>query len=368
MLPKLKPELIERFLTGNCPPFNDWESFAADEHTHRVYVYGGVRPRDKSLSPTRDFYCLCLKTFKWFKVKVSPVSSDQQLLPALGEPAVAIMTLNSRSYMFLFGGFDSSSRATTNRLISIDLETYIWQYVDVSDSCILPRMSAAMVGVNDELFIFGGRQLYHDELPGILPSFSIATFQQDRGWTWVVKDQVYPSNVRLGHSLKASLIDNRGTVLLSRGWFDNTKAFDLSPEGIVLFDTPSRKLYSGYGTLGEFPKEMAWHLHGPVKFSSKVSGTCFAAWIPYPNTKTLIPEIWLYVPPPIKQFYCLGLRDALWEMGCDMQSLITVGGRAFIMGSQEGHDDDTGYESARIGETEKQPQPCWDVAVELLSG
>ncbi|KAK7026950.1 hypothetical protein R3P38DRAFT_2527240, partial [Favolaschia claudopus] len=85
------------------------------------------------------------------------------------------------------------------------------------------RMSAAVVGVNDELFIFGGRQLYHDELPGILPSFSIATFQQDRGWTWVVKDQVYPSNVRLGHSLKASLIDNRGTVLLSRGWFDNTK-------------------------------------------------------------------------------------------------------------------------------------------------
>lgn len=52
-------------LRGDQPTFNDWESFVIDYQREILYSYGGVRPYDKSITPTSDFHCLDLKTMEW---------------------------------------------------------------------------------------------------------------------------------------------------------------------------------------------------------------------------------------------------------------------------------------------------------------
>ncbi|KAK7059469.1 hypothetical protein R3P38DRAFT_3167868 [Favolaschia claudopus] len=356
------PDLLLRHLAGNAPTMNDWESFVVHEDTQRLYSYGGIRPYDKTLAPTSDLHCLDLNTLRWSNLTTllrfrsshqSPVSRE---LPALTETAVAIMNLDDRPHMFLFGGFDAAKQTPTSTLIAIELDALVWYHVCFPGPSVLPRLSATMVAVKNQLIIFGGRTEYRDDSP-TLSTFSIAAFDSCAGWTWTRLDRTFPPNLpRLGYGMQATLIDNSACVLLTGGW-----PFDLSKANMVLFDLSSLTMRSVGVTSGKFPKTVAWHVLGTIT-DSMPSVVILATWVPYAGGNGhLVPEIWLYMPAPIAQIRCADLRGRLWHLELDMQSFIVAGSRAFLLGSRDGHDDD----AEAMGHCQRI-LPCWDIAVEVF--
>ncbi|KAK6987841.1 hypothetical protein R3P38DRAFT_3099082 [Favolaschia claudopus] len=311
------PDLLLRHLAGNAPTMNDWESFVVHEDTQRLYSYGGIRPYDKTFAPTSDLHCLDLNTLRTLlRFRSSHQSPVSRELPALTETAVAIMNLDDRPHMFLFGGFDAAKQTPTSTLIAIELDALVWYHVCFPGPSVLPRLSATMVAVKNQLIIFGGRTEYRDDSP-TLSTFSIAAFDSCAGWTWTCLDRTFPPNLpRLGYGMQATLIDNSACVLLTGGWVDNTEA--------VL-----AKLSTSHST----SQTLTWH--------SMPSVVILATWVPYAGGNGhLVPEIWLYMPAPIAQIRCADLRGRLWHLELDMQSFIVAGSRAFLLGSRDGHDDD----------------------------
>ncbi|KAJ7856957.1 hypothetical protein B0H14DRAFT_703945, partial [Mycena olivaceomarginata] len=174
-------------LKGEQPILNDWESFVIDHRHERLYSYGGVRPCDRTIAPTSDFHCLDLRTMVCrnlcpvLRFRSLACTQEDQLefkkLPALMEPASALVSLAGGTYMFLFGGHDPESQAPTANLISIDLDLFIWWYTDVRGTPIVPRMSATMLAIRNRLFIFAGRTQWNDDSPAIA-TYSVAIYNQ----------------------------------------------------------------------------------------------------------------------------------------------------------------------------------------------
>ena len=130
--------------------------------------------------------------------------------------------------MFLFGGHDPESQRTTADLIVIDLELFIWWYADVRGTSIVPRLSASMVAIKDQLFIFGGRSKWEDDSPGI-GTYSIAEYSPQTQWTWTISDIPIPPNIPpLGYGIQATPIDGRN-ILLTRGWVGDAEVCPVNP-------------------------------------------------------------------------------------------------------------------------------------------
>ncbi|KAJ7847269.1 hypothetical protein B0H14DRAFT_2357234 [Mycena olivaceomarginata] len=244
-------------LKGEQPTLNDWESFVIDHQRERLYSYGGVQPYDKTIAPTSDFHCLDLKTMEWrnlcpllrFCPLAVPFHTEDHLefkkLPALMEPASSLISLSSGTYMFLFGGHDPESQAPTANLIAIDLDLLIWWYVEVHGTPIVPRMSATMVAIRNQLFIFGGRTQWSDDCPAIA-TYSIAIYNPQSQWTWAISDESMPPETPpLGYGIQAIPIDDGEKILLTRGWVENTEVGRMEKnDGIPMVADPCSRLTS----------------------------------------------------------------------------------------------------------------------------
>ncbi|KAJ7870161.1 hypothetical protein B0H14DRAFT_2726315, partial [Mycena olivaceomarginata] len=361
-------------LKGEQPTLNDWESFVIDHQRERLYSYGGVRPYDKAIAPTSDFHCLDLKTMEWrnlcpllrfcplalpFRTKEDRL--EVKKLPALMEPASALISLSGGTYMFLFGGYDPESQAPTANLIAIDLDLLIWWYADVCGTPIVPRMSATMVAIKNRLFIFGGRTQWKDDSPAIA-TYSIAIYDPQSQWTWAISDEFMPPETPpLGYGIQAIPIDDGEKILLTRGWVDNTEPFNLSGDTIILFHTENYTSESATGTTGSFPSGIRWHLVGSIAGPHLTPSVAIAAWVTHNDMDdVLVPEIWQYFLPPVGRICCLNLRETFWDLKLDFQSFVTAGTRMLLFGSEEGHDDE-----AEVQDNIERCLPRWDVAIEI---
>ncbi|KAJ7709099.1 hypothetical protein B0H14DRAFT_2646503 [Mycena olivaceomarginata] len=302
-----------RLLLKETSPHSMTESFVVDHQREKLYSYGGVRPYDKSLTPTSDFHCLDLRTMEWQNIGPSlrfrPIAdpcltaqSDLKKLPALMEPASAIISVSGGTYMFLFGGHDPESQGPTANLIAIDLDLLIWWYADVNGTPIVPRIN--------QLFIFGGRSKSDDDSPGIA-TYSVAVYDPQTQWTWTVSDGPMPPDLPpLGYGIQAIPIDDGEQILLTRGWVENTE-------------------------------------------------------VPHNDTEdVLVPEIWQYFLPPIRRIRCLNLRETFWDLNLDLQSFVTVGNRMLLFGSEEGHDDEADAQDDDETQVDRH-LPRWDIAIEI---
>ncbi|KAJ7932322.1 hypothetical protein B0H13DRAFT_2179455 [Mycena leptocephala] len=286
-------------------------------------------------------------------------------LPALNEPASSLTSVDGGTYMFLFGGHDPKSKRVTADLIAINLDSFIWWYVDVPGPPVVPRMSASMVAIRNRIFIFGGRNKFEDDSSGIA-AYSIAVYSPQAEWTWAVSDRPLPSALPpLGYSIRATPIDDGAEILLTRGYVDNSEPFSLSPNTIILFDTENHNFRTASETMGNFPSGIRWHLLGsivaggspPENHSNFPPSVVLAAWVPHTDAEdVLVPEIWQYFLTPLPQIRCLNLRETFLNL--DLHSFVAVGNRMLLFGSEEGHNHDEAHENL----------PQWDFAIEVSSG
>ncbi|KAJ7883639.1 hypothetical protein B0H14DRAFT_2214073, partial [Mycena olivaceomarginata] len=326
-------------LTGDRPPLNDWESFVIDHQRERLYSYGGVAPYDKTYTPTSDFYCLNLRTMKWENIGPSLRfrKLDSQLvpkeLPALNEPASSLTSVDGGTYMFLFGGHDPKSKKVTADLIAINMDSFIWWYVEIPGSPA-PRMSATMVAIRNKIFIFGGRNKFEDDSSGIA-AYSMAVYNPQAGWTWAVSDRPLPSALSpLGYSIRATPMDDGAEILLTRGYVDNSEPFSLSSDTSILFDTENHNFRTANGTTGNFPSGIRWHLLGSMvagpenHFNASI---VLVAWVPHTGAEDiLVPEIWQYFVAPLPHIRCLNLQESFLNL--DLHSFVAVGNRMLLFG------------------------------------
>ncbi|KAJ7826531.1 hypothetical protein B0H13DRAFT_2120839, partial [Mycena leptocephala] len=355
-------------LTGDKPSLNDWESFVIDHQRERLYSYGGVAPYDKSYTPTSDFHCLDLRTMEWKNISPSlrfrkdATESVFKELPALNEPASALMLIDSGTFMFLFGGYDPRSKSVTADLIAINLDSLLWWYVDVRGSPVVPRMSASMVATRNRIFIFGGRSKFEDDCPGI-STYSIAVYNSQVESTWAVSDRPLPSALPpLGYSIRAIRINEGAEILLTRGYVEHSEPFSLSPDTIILFNTENHNFTTASKTMGNFPSGIRWHLLGSIVAAgpspeNHPPSVVLVAWVPHTFAKdVLVPEIWQYLLAPLPHIRCLNLQETF--LNHDLHSFIVVGNRMLLLGSEEGHDS---QDEAHV----KLPE--WDFAIEVSS-
>ncbi|KAJ7920363.1 hypothetical protein B0H13DRAFT_1484523, partial [Mycena leptocephala] len=331
-------------LTGDKPSLNDWESFVIDHQREKLYSYGGVAPYDKSYTPTSDFHCLDLRTMEWKNISPSlrfrkdATESVFKELPALNEPASALMLIDSGTFMFLFGGYDPRSKSVTADLIAINLDLLLWWYVDVRGSPVVPRTSASMVATRNRIFIFGGRSKFEDDCPGI-STYSIAVYNSQVESMWAVSDRPLPSALPpLGYSIRAIPINEGAEILLTRGYVEHSEPFSLSPDTIILFDTENHNFTTASKTMGNFPSGIRWHLLGSIVAAGPSPenyppSVVLVAWVPHTFAEdVLVPEIWEYLLAPLPQIPCLNLRETF--LNHDLHSFIAVGNWMLLLGSK----------------------------------
>ncbi|KAJ7932306.1 hypothetical protein B0H13DRAFT_1531526, partial [Mycena leptocephala] len=168
----------------------DRDSWTQNTGHGMVYMYGGVRPQDRSNTPTCDFHCLDLKRMQrrnlTNSLKFRPRNhifdpfwkEDENLeirhLHALTEASTALISVGGGTSFMLFGGHDAHN--PTSDLITVDLDLLTWWYIEVQGTPLRPRMGVhGRVAVNNRLFIFGGRDQFIDNSP-IIRTYSIAEY------------------------------------------------------------------------------------------------------------------------------------------------------------------------------------------------
>ncbi|KAJ7206512.1 hypothetical protein GGX14DRAFT_637403 [Mycena pura] len=398
---QLKEPLVHKKirLTGQKPSFNDWEVYAVDSKRERLFLYGGVRPHDENFIPTCDFHCLDLRTMRWSNLTNSlkfrprqqvfdPFLKDEniasQQLPALTDAACSIVSVGGGSYFFLFGGHNGVN--ATSDLIAIDLDLSVWWFVDIQGAPIRPRMSASMVSINNQLFIFGGRDQFTANAPAI-HTYSIAEYSPQTRWTWRISDGPMPADVpSLGYSMQATPVYDGQKILLLQGRV-NDQPINISRESAVLFHIQNHTFQDSRTTMGNFPRDMCWYRvasldSGPqnfppaspptprrrgrppknppaaappaqqIHFSSSV---VIFGWIKHTGDH-LVAEAWHYMLPPAERIRCLDLKEQFWELDLDLQLFFAVGNRLFLLGSGgEKFPSEEGHEV-----------PVWDFRLNLL--
>ncbi|KAJ7869593.1 hypothetical protein B0H14DRAFT_2571772 [Mycena olivaceomarginata] len=253
----------------------------SDAYGDRVERYGGARPYDTSNTLTSDFRCLDLRAIEWKDISPSlrfhPAGDkdleqlDFKKLPALMEPATALTYVSG-------GTYNPDSQGPTADLIAIDLNLFIWWYIDVRGTPIVPRLSASMVAIKSQLFIFGGRSKWEDDSPGI-GTYSIAPFT-------------------------------------------------LSPDTSILFHIQTFTFRTVSETVGNFasgPVVSAGFYGGRVTSPKFPPSVVVIAWVRC--EQALVPEILQYLLP-LAQIRCLDLHETFWNL--NLHSFAVVGNRMLL--------------------------------------
>jgi hypothetical protein len=134
--------------------------------------------------------------------------------------SATFLNINGGRFVFLFGGHDASKDRGTSDLIAIDLDELTWWYVKVEGGPINDRIQASLVGIDNRLYIFGGKKEFDDA--GRAPSFTsycvTEYFSGRREWRWTACDQPYPAGLpSLGSGGRAIPVYANKKILLTPG-------------------------------------------------------------------------------------------------------------------------------------------------------
>ncbi|KAK0194615.1 hypothetical protein F5146DRAFT_444383 [Armillaria mellea] len=345
-------------MTGSLPYFNDHGCVAVDDKDGEIYMFGGKRPGTDDLCC--DFNVCDVRTMKWenwtnsFSREFSPTGP----LPPLQNASATFLKIHGWRYVFLFGGYDGTE--INSQLIAINVNTKVWSVVPV-EGTVAPRMDAAMVGIGNRLYVFGGRQRFdHDS--SNLNSYSIAECTDAR-WKWICKDVPYPPHVPdLGFGGKALTVYGGKQVLLTVGRISTNAHIDMNPGNTVLFHCKHCTFQFASQTEGIFPTGLHWYFAHMIEASPPVSNpgppargrkpiafvpapppadpyAIICGWVASPfsiDDSYLVPELYRYKLPPIQEVECLDVKQKLWELELDLQYFIAIGRRLYMFG----HDSD----------------------------
>ncbi|KAL0951869.1 hypothetical protein HGRIS_008529 [Hohenbuehelia grisea] len=236
-------------LAGDTPVIRDWDTIVTDHRHAKLYAYGGVSSADQEQSQATSDLALCdLRSKTWCDLGSSlqyiPKASwsffglpkeTSKPLPARLGVAAAIMHIESRTFLFLFGGTSSGDSETppSSELLAIDVDEKKWVVVRPTHGTVKGRMNACMVALNNKLFIFGGRQ----DLDTPMHSFSVAEYDAEKDtWDWVVSDRPYPEHVpkppKLG--IQATVTSNGQSIFLVPSTFVDEDSVTLACP--IIFD------------------------------------------------------------------------------------------------------------------------------------
>ncbi|KAJ7877429.1 hypothetical protein B0H14DRAFT_2712949 [Mycena olivaceomarginata] len=317
-------------------------------HGDKAYLYGGHLEDDEARTPTSDLHCLDISTMTWKNLTNSlrfyipdPFSTAQiRCLPALTEPAIAIIALNGNKFLLLFGGF-SDEGSTTDSLIAIDLDALTWWFVHPEGAPIIPRASAAMVAIGNRIYVFGGKK----DRDTSIRTYSIAEYDSKTfKWSWIVSDSPFPADfVAMGTgNIQAIAVYGGQKILLSNGRDDPTTPIQLSGQQTLLFHTQHYTFQDASTTVGDFPKDVGSY-----------NLMLITAWIPHVGGY-LVQEFWQYSLPPVETIQCLNRRDEVWDLEIDALMCIAVGDGLFLLG----------YDDCPV-EGDDSDEKVWNVAVRI---
>ncbi|KAG7445267.1 uncharacterized protein BT62DRAFT_187317 [Guyanagaster necrorhizus] len=346
-------------MVGDLPYFNDNSAIAVDDANGRIYMYGGQRP-DTIDQWSCDFNVCSVNDMSWqtWTLSLGVPFKKPKPLPCLYRAASTFLRMYGCEYVFLFGGCDDDTSQISSKLIAIDVSAKIWAYVNVKGD-IAPRIDAAMVGIGNRLYVFGGRPNGNVEGRSILRSYSVAECDEYCHWSWIVEDEPYTADVpNLGFGGGAFPIYDGMKILLTPGRIHTTADITMSENNVVFFHTENRTFQSVSKTNGNFPSNLQWYNSYAVKPSQRTSiplpraaglpprealtvgpshpFTVIVGWIKSPDHEGyLVPEVWQYFIPPKERVQCLNLHRKLWALDLDLQTFITVNGRHFLFGVDE---------------------------------
>ncbi|KAK0460700.1 uncharacterized protein EV420DRAFT_1306669 [Desarmillaria tabescens] len=364
--------------TGSLPHFNDWCTIVVDDIGKKIYMYGGSRPNDRSCIPTNDFHVLDIDTMQWKKLApkfwsnahqpFEPVGKSKPL-PSLFKPACTFLHFQETTYIFMFGGFDVDEEAVSSRLIAIDLDDSQWWYVEVEGGDVCGRMNASMIGINNKLFIFGGRASYDKESLG-MASYSIAEYTNHR-WNWMSgrRDRAYDAHVPpLGFGGRALSVHGGRKILLTPGRLANKTPVNMQESNSIFFHTTNFTFRAAADTVGTFPGNLRWYWsyssEGSQPFVQPLPTTSplprkrkrlsspprevvvspphviIAGWVDYGKEDHIMPELWQYFLPPEEKIQCFNIRSTIWSMDLNLHSFAVVGNRMILLGFEAESEGD----------------------------
>ncbi|KAJ7805833.1 hypothetical protein B0H14DRAFT_2878084 [Mycena olivaceomarginata] len=293
--PRAAAAWVKHVLTGQNPISKGHWMMTSDGD--KAYLYGGHLEDDEARTPTSDLHCLDISTMTWKNLTNSlrfyipdPFSTAQiRCLPALTEPAIAIIALNGNKFLLLFGGF-SDEGSTTDSLIAIDLDALTWCWI-VSDSPFPADFVAMGTGNIQAIAVYGGQK-----------------------------------------------------ILLSNGRDDPTTPIQLSGQQTLLFHTQHYTFQDASTTVGDFPKDVGSYTVSALPLDRNFHQVMLiTAWIPHVGGY-LVQEFWQYSLPPVEIIQCLNRRDEVWDLEIDALMCIAVGDGLFLLGYDdcpvEGDDSD----------------------------
>ncbi|KAK0224097.1 hypothetical protein IW262DRAFT_1548206 [Armillaria fumosa] len=209
----------------------------------------------------------------------------------LGKLDSTFLSIHGWRYIFLFGGYDGTE--INSKLIAINVNTKVWSVVPI-EGTVAPRIDAAMVGIEDRLYIFGGRQRF------------------EHGNTVFFHCK---------HCAFQSASETEGVFPMGLHWY-----FAHTIEALPPVSNP------GLPARGRRPIEFV-PAPPPVDPYAIICG-----WVasPFSNDDSyLVPELYRYVLPPVQEVECLDMKQKLWELELNLQSFIAVGRKLYMFG----HDD-----------------------------
>ncbi|KAK0484504.1 hypothetical protein IW261DRAFT_1416461 [Armillaria novae-zelandiae] len=356
--------------TGSPPHFNDWCTIVVDDIGKKIYMYGGSRPNDKRCIPTNDFHVLDVDTMQWKKLSpkfwsnayrpFEPIGKSKPL-PSLFKPACTILHFKETNYIFMFGGYDIDEEIVSSRVIAIDLDDAQWWYVKIEGGNVCGRINASMVGIENKLFIFSGRESYDEKALG-LASYSIAEYVDHR-WKWMSgrRDRGYDAHVPpLGFGGRALSVHGGRKILLTPGRLTNKAPVNMQESNSIFFHTTNFTFRAAADTVGTFPGNLRWYWsypnEGSQHFVQSLPTTSpsprkrkrltsppreivvspphvmIAGWVDYGKDDDIMPELWQYFLPPEEKIQCFNIRSRIWSMDLNLHSFALVDNRMILLG------------------------------------
>lgn len=344
----------------------------------KIYMYGGSRPNDKQCIPTNDFHVLNVDTMQWKNLSpkcwsnayrpFEPIGKSKPL-PSLFKPACTVLHFKETNYIFMFGGYDVDEEVMSSRLIAIDLDDAQWWYVEIEGGNVSGRINASMVGIENKLFIFGGRESYDEKALG-LASYSIAEYVDHR-WKWMSgrRDRAYDARVPpLGFDGQALSVHGERKILLTPGRLANKAPVNMQESNSIFFHTTNFTFRAAADTVGTFPGNLRWYWsysnEGCQPSIQSLSTTSpsprkrkrlsfpphevvvspphvmVAGWVDYGKDDDIMPELWQYFLPPEEKIQCFHIRSKIWSMDLNLHSFALVDNRAILLGFEGGSEED----------------------------
>ncbi|KAF5373403.1 hypothetical protein D9615_009511 [Tricholomella constricta] len=320
--------------------------------------------------------------FKVIETPGSPLSSEigGVGLPIHNAAADVFCRLAGYRVILLFGGYsglpEDAASVPTSRLCIVNLDTFKWWDVDVPAD-LTPRLSARLVFVEDELYVFGGQGR------AVRNTYSMARFDnRTHRWTWVVKDKAYPAHVPpLGFCGDAISVFGGKQILLMPGYQmarAKQETTNYTAASFILFDR-TRRSFKKCNITGKFPSGVIGcdvflafsrgflqglddtHTHphpadGADRSGAAGATSCsvlMAVWKPCLKDERDLPELWLLDLSPNSNSpstsRCLHYQEKFRNLGEeeDRMSLITaavlVDRRIVILGTKQPVNEETKF-------------------------